>query len=69
MSQKHWTLAVLPGDGIGPEVTRAAVSVLEDCAKIFGFRTTSSEFPFGGIAIDCTIRNLSTTGALRTSCS
>ena len=52
MSQKQWTLVVLPGDGIGPEVTRAAVSVLEDCAKIFGFRTTSTEFPFGGIAID-----------------
>ena len=29
------TIAVLPGDGIGPEVTRAAVQVLLDCAKPF----------------------------------
>ncbi|MDE3170179.1 MAG: 3-isopropylmalate dehydrogenase, partial [Acidobacteriota bacterium] len=28
--------AVLPGDGIGPEVTRAAVEVLKDCASNFG---------------------------------
>lgn len=45
-------IAVLPGDGIGPEVTGAAVEVLKDCAASFGHRFDFQEFPFGGIAID-----------------
>jgi 3-isopropylmalate dehydrogenase len=45
-------IAVLPGDGIGPEVTRAAVEVLQDCAQTFGHLFDFQEFPFGGIAID-----------------
>ncbi|MGA9885590.1 MAG: 3-isopropylmalate dehydrogenase [Candidatus Acidiferrales bacterium] len=45
-------IAVLPGDGIGPEVTRAAVDVLKDCATTFGHQFEFQEFPFGGIAID-----------------
>ena len=32
MSSIRKTIAVLPGDGIGPEVTRAAVHLLQDCA-------------------------------------
>src|SRR5438105_7302218 len=52
MSQKSWTIAVLPGDGIGPEVIRAATSILHDCSREFGFRVELVEFPFGGIAID-----------------
>src|SRR5437588_7729380 len=52
MSQTSWTIAVLPGDGIGPEVIRAAASILQDCAGEFGFRVNLGEFPFGGIAID-----------------
>jgi 3-isopropylmalate dehydrogenase len=45
-------IAVLPGDGIGPEVTRAAVDILQDCARHFGHTFDFQEFPFGGIAID-----------------
>ncbi|MGH9739372.1 MAG: 3-isopropylmalate dehydrogenase [Candidatus Acidiferrales bacterium] len=45
-------IAVLPGDGIGPEVTRAAVDVLKDCAATFGHQFEFREYPFGGIAID-----------------
>jgi 3-isopropylmalate dehydrogenase len=52
MSQKQWTLAVLPGDGIGPEVIRAALGVLADCAREFSFRIDPVELPFGGAAID-----------------
>jgi 3-isopropylmalate dehydrogenase len=52
MSQKSWTIAVLPGDGIGPEVIRAATSILQDCAGEFGFRVNLVDFPFGGMAID-----------------
>jgi 3-isopropylmalate dehydrogenase len=35
MSGVRKTIAVLPGDGIGPEVTHAAVQILGDCAKSF----------------------------------
>jgi 3-isopropylmalate dehydrogenase len=54
MSRPSWTIAVLPGDGIGPEVTRAATSILQDCAREFGFQVDLVEYPFGGIAIDKT---------------
>jgi 3-isopropylmalate dehydrogenase len=54
MSQKQWSLVVLPGDGIGPEVTRAALSILDDCAAQFGFSIQKTELPFGGAAIDAT---------------
>jgi 3-isopropylmalate dehydrogenase len=46
------TIATLPGDGIGPEVTRAAVQLLADCAASFGHQFEVREFPFGGAAID-----------------
>jgi len=46
------TIAVLPGDGIGPEVTRAAIQLLEDCAAAFGHQFHFREYAFGGNAID-----------------
>jgi 3-isopropylmalate dehydrogenase len=52
MTQLRKTIAVLPGDGIGPEVTHAAIQVLQDCASTFGYRFEFREFPFGGNAID-----------------
>ena len=42
-------IAVLPGDGIGPEVTRAALCVLEACMPF-----EASEALVGGAAIDAT---------------
>jgi len=27
------TIVLLPGDGIGPEVTRSAANVLQECAR------------------------------------
>jgi 3-isopropylmalate dehydrogenase len=54
MTQVHKTIAVLPGDGIGPEVTHAAVQLLGDCASAFKHRFEFREFPFGGAAIDRT---------------
>jgi 3-isopropylmalate dehydrogenase len=45
-------IVVLSGDGIGPEVTAAAVAVLRDCAGEFGHRFDFYEMPFGGNAID-----------------
>ncbi|MGB0035052.1 MAG: 3-isopropylmalate dehydrogenase [Candidatus Acidiferrales bacterium] len=52
MSGIRKTIAVLPGDGIGPEVMRAAVQALGDCAAAFGHHFEFRELPFGGVAID-----------------
>jgi 3-isopropylmalate dehydrogenase len=46
------TIAVLPGDGIGPEVTEAAVRCLRAVAERFGHSFELREAPFGGAAID-----------------
>jgi 3-isopropylmalate dehydrogenase len=45
-------IAVLPGDGIGPEVTAGAVAVLKAVAAKGGHKFTFTEYPMGGIAID-----------------
>jgi 3-isopropylmalate dehydrogenase len=47
-------IATLPGDGIGPEIMRAAIALLTDCAATFGHQFEFREFPFGGNAIDRT---------------
>jgi len=52
MSTVHKTIAILSGDGIGPEVTRAATKVLSDCAAAFGHTFELIDYPFGGNAID-----------------
>lgn len=52
MSGVRKTIAVVAGDGIGPEVTRAAMELTSDCAAAFGHRFDFREFPFGGAAID-----------------
>jgi 3-isopropylmalate dehydrogenase len=44
-------LAVLPGDGIGPEVTAAAVAVLSAVAARFGHDFVMTEWPIGAIAV------------------
>lgn len=46
------TIAVLPGDGIGPEVTSQAILVLQKIASKFGHEFTFNEALMGGIAID-----------------
>jgi 3-isopropylmalate dehydrogenase len=47
-------IALLPGDGIGPEVVRAARAVLERVAAGGGHRFEFSEHLVGGCAIDAT---------------
>jgi 3-isopropylmalate dehydrogenase len=47
-------IVLLPGDGIGPEVTRAAAAVLRECAHEFSHQFDIHEFPIGGAAIDAT---------------
>jgi 3-isopropylmalate dehydrogenase len=45
-------VAVLAGDGIGPEVTVEAVRCLEALAQLFGHQLELTTLPFGGAAID-----------------
>jgi 3-isopropylmalate dehydrogenase len=47
-------IVLLPGDGIGPEVTTAAAAVLRECAHEFSHQFDMHEFPIGGAAIDGT---------------
>jgi len=45
-------IAVLPGDGIGPEVAAEAVQVLKKVAHIYGHEFVFEEALIGGVAID-----------------
>lgn len=46
------TIAVLPGDGVGPEITRVAVSVLEKIGEKFGHTFSFREGLVGVVAIE-----------------
>src|SRR5881397_1282937 len=46
------TIVLLPVDGIGPEVTRAAAAVLRESAQEFNHEFEFRELPLGGAAID-----------------
>jgi 3-isopropylmalate dehydrogenase len=48
----HADIVVLPGDGIGPEVTAAAVEVLRAVAQRYGHRFGFEEHLIGGAGID-----------------
>ncbi|TPJ84814.1 tartrate dehydrogenase [Mesorhizobium sp. B2-5-13] len=43
---KSYSIALIPGDGIGPDVTAAAWSVLQTAAKHAGFALAGTEFPW-----------------------
>lgn len=47
----RFTVAVLPGDGIGPEVTAEAVRVLETIADLYGYRIDTPEYPIGAAGV------------------
>lgn len=49
---KNYHIAVLPGDGIGPEVMAQALKVLEAVRSRFAMKITTSHYDVGGIAID-----------------
>lgn len=46
--KKSYKIAVLPGDGTGPEVVNEGLKVLDAAAKKFGFSTTRKIFDWGG---------------------
>jgi 3-isopropylmalate dehydrogenase len=54
VAQRTYTLAVLPGDGVGPEVVAAALNVLDEVGTRFGFSVARTQHLIGGAAIDAT---------------
>ncbi len=52
MGQKSYKIALLPGDGIGPEVISAARHVVEKAAAEAGIALSFEEHLFGGAATD-----------------
>jgi len=50
----NYQIALLPGDGIGPEIIEQAVKVLESVGRKFSHTFEFSEAPVGAVAIDRT---------------
>jgi len=51
---KNYKIAVIKGDGIGPEIVDEAIKVLNVVSKKCGFELNYDEFLMGGAAIDAT---------------
>jgi len=49
---KSYKITLLPGDGIGPEITNVTQNILELVSNKFDFELKFKEMPFGGSAID-----------------
>lgn len=49
---KEYNIAVLPGDGIGPEVMSGAICVLEAVQEKYNFKLNFTHADVGGVAID-----------------
>lgn len=50
----NYRIVTLPGDGIGPDIVKEAVKVLDKVAEIYGHTFTYDEKLMGGCAIDQT---------------
>lgn len=50
--KKIYNLAVLPGDGIGPEIMQEGYKILEILKKKYSLKINIQEYDIGGIAID-----------------
>mgnify|MGYP003903556825 CR=1 FL=1 len=49
-----YRITLLPGDGIGPEITAVARQLLDAVSRKHGFELIYNEQPMGGAAIDAT---------------
>ncbi|MFO7929139.1 MAG: isocitrate/isopropylmalate family dehydrogenase, partial [Candidatus Humimicrobiaceae bacterium] len=47
-NRKHYDIAILPGDGTGPEVVAEGKKILNAAGKKFGISFSFTEFDFGG---------------------
>ena len=50
MKNRRWRVAVLPGDGVGPELMKASLPVLERAADLFGIRIDTD---IGEAGLEC----------------
>lgn len=50
----NYKVAVIPGDGIGPEIVREAKKVLDAVGKKYGHEFNYTEVLMGGVSIDAT---------------
>jgi 3-isopropylmalate dehydrogenase len=50
----QYNIAVIPGDGIGPEIITEAKKVLDRIGKVFGHTFAYTEVLMGGVSIDAT---------------
>ena len=48
----NYHIAVIPGDGIGPEIVREACKVMDRAGQVFGHQFTYTEVLMGGCSID-----------------
>ena len=48
----HKNIAVIRGDGIGPEIVEQALKVLDKVAELYGHTFTYTDVDMGGCAID-----------------
>lgn len=51
-AKSEYSITLLPGDGIGPEIMTATVGVLDEVAKKGGFKLQFKEALIGGAALD-----------------
>lgn len=49
---KNYDIAIIKGDGIGPEIVDEAIKVLDAVATVENFTLNYSEYLLGGVAID-----------------
>jgi 3-isopropylmalate dehydrogenase len=48
----NYSIAVIPGDGIGPEIVREACHVLDRVGEVYGHQFSYTEVDMGGCSID-----------------
>ncbi len=48
MEMKSYKIAVIPGDGTGPEVVNEGLKILEAVSSLCGFKYETTHFDFGG---------------------
>ncbi len=48
MTERTYNIAVIPGDGTGPEVVREGIKVLDAAAAAYGFKLNYHTYDFGG---------------------
>ena len=51
---KNYQIAVLRGDGIGPEIVEETIKVLQKAGEVYGYRMEFTDALLGGAAIDAT---------------